>query len=141
MLCLLLSLLITVIIGDPVSELAEMEEIMMTLFPYNMLLNPRVGPDQLAQRIAEVFGLDYTPEKPKSDLINAVRPKLYNKEADRQSSIVNKDVYSQRERKERSNINFNLRNYSSKVVTFKLSYYRTVSAVWKLWRSGNLKTL
>ena len=101
MLCLLLSLLITVIIGDPVSELAEMEEIMMTLFPYNLLLNPRVGPDQLAQRIAEVFGLDYTPEKPKSDLINAVRPKLYNKDADRQSSIVNKDVNSQKERKER----------------------------------------
>ena len=99
MLCLLL--FITVIIGDPVSELAEMEEIMMTLFPYNMLLNPRVGPDQLAQRIAEVFGLDYTPEKPKSDLINAVRPKLYNKAADRQSSIVNKDVNSQKERKER----------------------------------------
>ena len=141
MLCLLLSLLITVIIGDPVSELAEMEGIMMTLFPYNMLLNPRVGPDQLAQRIAEVFGLDYTPEKPKLDLINAVRPKLYNKEADRQSSIVNKAVNSQRERKERSNINFNLRNYSSKVVTFELSTYRTASAVWKLWRSGNLKTL
>ena len=121
MLCLLLSLLITSIIGDPVSELAEMEGIMMSLFPYNMLLNPRVGPDQLAGRIAEVFGLDYTPEKPKSDLINAVRPKLYNKVADRQSSIVNKAVVnSQRERKEGSNINFVFHlKVGSKIVTLK----------------------
>ena len=93
----------------------------MSLFPYNMLLNPRVGPDQLAGRIAEVFGLDYTPEKPKSDLINAVRPKLYNKVADRQSSIVNKAVVnSQRERKEGSNINFVFHlKVGSKIVTLK----------------------
>ena len=149
MLCLLLSLLITFIMGDPVSELAEMEGIMMSLFPYNMLLNPRVGPDQLAGRIAEVFGLDYTPEKPKSDRINAVRPKLYNKVADRQSSIVNKAVVnSRRERKEGSNINFVFHlKVGSKIVTLKDSciylncHLRTASAVWKLWRSGNLKTL
>ena len=148
MLCLLLSLLITSIIGDPVSELAEMEGIMMSLFPYNMLLNPRVGPDQLAGRIAEVFGLDYTPEKPKSDLINAVRPRLYNKVADGQSSIVNKAVVtSQRERKEGSNINFVFHlEVGSKMVTLKDFAYlncqlRTAPAVWKLWRSGNLKTL
>ena len=148
MLCLLVSLLITSIMGDPVSELAEMEGIMMTLFPYNMLLNPRVGPDQLAGRIAEVFGLDYTPEKPRSNLINAVRPKFYNKVADRQSSIVNKVVTSsQRERKEGSNINlvFHLK-VCSKIVTLDDFAYlnchlRTASAVWKLWRSGNLKTL
>lgn len=79
--------MITSVIGDPVLELAEMERIMMTLFPYNMLLNPRVGQDQLAERIAEVFGLDYSPEKPRSGLIN-----------------FDTESFSQRERKERSNI-------------------------------------
>ena len=43
-------------------ELANMERIMMTLFPFNMRLNPRVGPEQLAERIAGVFGLDYRTE-------------------------------------------------------------------------------
>ena len=109
MLCLLLTLIISSIIGDPVSELAEMEAIMMTLFPYNMLLNPRVGPDQLAQRIAEVFGLDYSPEKPHSDLINAVRPRSYNYDNVnnvKQSSIATQSTNSRRGRKERSIINF-----------------------------------
>ena len=108
MLCLLLSLIISSIIGDPVSELAELEASMMTLFPYNMLLNPRVGPDQLAGRIAEVFGLDYSPEKPQSDLINAVRPRSYNYDNVnnvKQSSIATQSTNSRRERKERSIIN------------------------------------
>ena len=34
-------LLLKEILTDPASELAEMEEIMMTLFPYAMVLNPR----------------------------------------------------------------------------------------------------
>ena len=110
MLCLLLITLIvtSVIIGDPVSELAEMEAIMMTLFPYNMLLNPRVGSGQLAEKIAEVFGLDYSPEKPQSDLINAVRPRSYNNDNNlnvKQSAFVTKSVNSKRESKERSSIN------------------------------------
>ena len=109
MLCLLLTLIISSIMGDPVSELAEMEAIMMTLFPYNMLLNPRVGSDQLAERIAEVFGLDYSPEKPHSDLINAVRPRSYNHDNVnnvKQSSIHSiQSTNSRRGRKERSIIN------------------------------------
>ena len=56
-----------------------MERIMMTLFPYNMVLNPRVGPDQLAIKLAKVFGVDYVPEKPKSKLINEIKPKITNK--------------------------------------------------------------
>jgi len=52
---------------------------MMTLFPYNMVLNPRVGPDQLAIKLAKVFGVDYVPEKPKSKLINEIKPKITNK--------------------------------------------------------------
>lgn len=110
----------SVIIGDPVSELAEMEAIMMTLFPYNMLLNPRVGSDQLAEKIAEVFGLDYSPEKPQSELINAVRPRSYNNDNNHnvKSAFVTKSVNRQRERKERSNINvvFHLK-ILSKLVT------------------------
>ena len=54
-------------------ELANMERIMMTLFPFNMRLNPRVGPEQLAERIAGVFGLDYRTEKSQSEQI-ASRP-------------------------------------------------------------------
>ena len=79
----------------------------MTLFPYNMLLNPRVGSDQLAERIAEVFGLDYSPEKPHSDLINAVRPRSYNDNVNnvKQSSIATQSTNSQRGSKERSIIN------------------------------------
>jgi len=55
----LLMMLVTRLMSDPVSELKEMEEIMMSIFPYNMLLNNRVGPDQLATKIAKVFGIDY----------------------------------------------------------------------------------
>ena len=46
----LLMMLVTRLMSDPVSELKEMEEIMMSIFPYNMLLNNRVGPDQLATK-------------------------------------------------------------------------------------------
>lgn len=66
-----------VILSDPVEEIEEMERIMMTLFPYNMVLNPRVGPDQLAVKLANVFGVDYTPEKSKADLLDKVRPKAF----------------------------------------------------------------
>ena len=112
MLCLLLTLIISSILGDPVSELAEMEAIMMTLFPYNMLLNPRVGSDQLAERIAEVFGLDYSPEKPQSDLINEVRPRSYNYDNVNnvnQSFIATQSTNSQRERKASITIVFHLK--------------------------------
>ena len=49
-------------LGDPASELREMEAIMMTLFPYSRVLNPRVGPEQLASRVAGVFGIEYQPQ-------------------------------------------------------------------------------
>ena len=51
-------------LGDPASELREMEAIMMTLFPYSRVLNPRVGPEQLASRVAGVFGIEYQPQPP-----------------------------------------------------------------------------
>ena len=54
-------------LGDPASELREMEAIMMTLFPYSRVLNPRVGPEQLASRVAGVFGIEYQPQpRPRS---------------------------------------------------------------------------
>jgi len=55
----LLLLQLPLCLTDPASELAEMEEIMMSLFPFAMVLNPRVGRHQLAARVAEIFDVDY----------------------------------------------------------------------------------
>ena len=61
---------------DPVSELKEMEDIMMSLFPYNMVLNSRVGAEQLATKIAGVFGIDYQPRQfSPGELLRRVRSK------------------------------------------------------------------
>ena len=67
-------------LSDPVSELKEMEDIMVSLFPYNMLLNSRVGADQLATKIAGVFGIDYrsTRHLPQGELLRQVRSKPGN---------------------------------------------------------------
>ena len=42
--------LLPLVQSDPASELAEMEEIMMNLFPFSTVLNPRVGKEALAAR-------------------------------------------------------------------------------------------
>ena len=46
--------------SDPASELAEMEEIMMSLFPFNSVLNPRVGRGELAARSQSVTCWTYS---------------------------------------------------------------------------------
>ena len=47
--------------SDPAEELREMEEIMMKSFPFDMMLNTRIGPDALGHRVAKVFGYKYVP--------------------------------------------------------------------------------
>lgn len=48
---------------DPAEELREMEEIMMKSFPFDMMLNTRIGPDALAHRVAKVLGYKYVPSE------------------------------------------------------------------------------
>ena len=54
----LLFLLSPLYLTDPASELAEMERILTWLYPFPVLLNPRVGRDQLAARVGRIFSLE-----------------------------------------------------------------------------------